>query len=234
MFLDLEILPGNCKLRIISLINPLAFCNPILFGNFNFLHLIDFSLVVGWFWFYFHVFFLLPQHPSFRRNISLHLFSTFHVFSLMVSIPSYFYFYHDILPPFAFPDLNSILRYTLLFFTSLLECLELWGLLQFCFYFLNFFPLVELLVQAPWTGQAWGWQPQAERDDTGDSPPVLDRPGKLALSTWPPNLGFSRFSRCEQELIHTHTHTHKGPAQPNCNPLRWQPGSMRSEEPFAS
>ena len=123
---------------------------------------------------------------------------------------------------------------TLLFFTSLLECLELWGLLQFCFYFLDFFPLVELLVQAPWTGQACGWQPQAERDDTGDSPPVLDRPVKLALSTW--GKGFPIWGSQGSPGVSrsSFTHTHKGPAQPNCNPLRGQPGSMRSGEPFAS
>lgn len=158
MFLDLEILPGNCKLRIISLINPLAFCKPILFENFNFLHLIDFSLVVGWFWFYFHVFFLLPQHPPFRWNISfLHISCLFtHGFhSLIFLLLSW----HTSSFCFSRSKFNFE-WYTLFFFTSLLECLELWGLLQFCFYFLDFFPLVELLVQAPWTGQAWGWQPR--------------------------------------------------------------------------
>ena len=44
------------------------------------------------------------------KHYILDLFSVFHVFSLTVSISSYFYFYHDIVPPFAFPDLNSILR----------------------------------------------------------------------------------------------------------------------------
>ena len=108
--LDLEILPGNHKLYIISFINPLARCKPILWENFSFIYLIAFSLLAVCFWFYFtRVLSSFPASIIQMKHYLLDLFSIFHVFSLTVSISSYFYFYHDIVPPFAFPDLNSIL-----------------------------------------------------------------------------------------------------------------------------
>ena len=41
--LDLEILPGNHKLYIISFINPLVLCKLILCENSSFIYLLDFS-----------------------------------------------------------------------------------------------------------------------------------------------------------------------------------------------